>query len=189
MIRGGRRKPSSFFFARDENGREIAGEWRDFQRRFKVPSEKPHPSRSGMDRPSGLSSRGPGRPLKREKAKLTLLTPFSRNREMWAKSSCINTRDSKSYRLNEISRADVITLGNVCVDISSILKLNPWVPMARNAAQKRAVYFEEFQSEAAFITQSGKKFHDLSKDRMILSKISRMHAFDMAVGAAWRMKL
>ena len=32
---------------------------------------------------------------------------------MWAKSSCINTRDSKSYRLNEISRADVITLGNV----------------------------------------------------------------------------
>ena len=113
MIRGGRRKPSSFFFARDKNGREIAREWRDFQRRLDVPSEKPHPSRSGMDRPSGLSSGGSGRPMKREKAKLTLLTPFSRNRETWAKSSCINTRDSKSYRLNEISRADVITLGNV----------------------------------------------------------------------------
>jgi hypothetical protein len=66
-----------------------------------------------MDRPPGLSKSRPGRPMTREKAKLILLTPFSRNREMWAKSSCFNTRDSKSYRLNEVSRADVITLGDV----------------------------------------------------------------------------
>jgi len=52
-------------------------------------------------------------PRTREKAKLTLLTPFSKNREMWAKSPCVNTRDGKSYRLDEISRADLITLGDV----------------------------------------------------------------------------
>ncbi|HMD13766.1 MAG TPA: hypothetical protein VKI62_04010, partial [Bacteroidota bacterium] len=52
-------------------------------------------------------------PRTREKAKLTLLTPFSKNREMWAKSLCVNTRDGKSYRLDEISRADLITLGDV----------------------------------------------------------------------------
>jgi len=52
-------------------------------------------------------------PRTREKAKLTLLTPFSKKREMWAKSLCVNTRDGKSYRLDEISRADLITLGDV----------------------------------------------------------------------------
>ena len=91
----------------------MAGEWRDFQRRFDVPSEKPHPSRSGMDRPCGLSSGGSGRPMTREKAKLTLLTPFSKNRKMWAKSVCVNTRDGKSYRLDKVSGADRITLGDV----------------------------------------------------------------------------
>ena len=52
-------------------------------------------------------------PRTREIAKLTLLTPFSKNREMWAKSLCVNTRDGKSYRLDDISRADLITLGDV----------------------------------------------------------------------------
>ncbi|MGA9972665.1 MAG: hypothetical protein WBQ07_20190 [Candidatus Acidiferrales bacterium] len=52
-------------------------------------------------------------PRTREKAKLTLLTPFSKNRTMWAKSLCVNTRDGKSYGLDEISRADLITLGDV----------------------------------------------------------------------------
>jgi hypothetical protein len=52
-------------------------------------------------------------PRTRENAKLTLLTPLSKNREMWAKSLCVNTRDGKSYRLDEISRADLITLGDV----------------------------------------------------------------------------
>jgi hypothetical protein len=52
-------------------------------------------------------------PRTRENAKLTLLTPFSKNREMWSKSLCINTRDEKSYRLDELLRTDVITLGDV----------------------------------------------------------------------------
>jgi hypothetical protein len=52
-------------------------------------------------------------PRTREKTKLTLLTPFSKNRRTWAKSLCVNTRDGKSYRLNEMSRADLITLGDV----------------------------------------------------------------------------
>jgi hypothetical protein len=52
-------------------------------------------------------------PRTRERTKLTLLTPFSKNRRTWAKSLCVNTRDGKSYRLNEISRADLIALGDV----------------------------------------------------------------------------
>jgi hypothetical protein len=52
-------------------------------------------------------------PRTRDKLKLTLLTPFSKNRAGWAHSLCINTRDVKSYRLNEFSRADIVTLGDV----------------------------------------------------------------------------
>ena len=52
-------------------------------------------------------------PRTRDKLKLTLLTPFSKNRAGWAHSLCINTRDGKSYRLNEFSRADIVTLGDV----------------------------------------------------------------------------
>ena len=59
---------------------------------------------------------------------------------------------------------------NSVPDISNILKLNPWVPSARNALRKRAVYFGEFQFGAAFTTQLGRKFLDSSKDRTILSK-------------------
>src|SRR5215472_17780027 len=49
-------------------------------------------------------------PRTRDKLKLTLLTPFSKNRAGWAHSVCINTRDGKTYRLDELSRADVVTL-------------------------------------------------------------------------------
>jgi hypothetical protein len=52
-------------------------------------------------------------PRTREKLKLTLLTPFNKNRETWAQSQCISTQDGKSYRLDELSRADVITLGDI----------------------------------------------------------------------------
>jgi hypothetical protein len=52
-------------------------------------------------------------PRTRDKLKLTLLTPFSKDRAGWAKSPCINTRDGKSYRLDEFSRADIITLGDI----------------------------------------------------------------------------
>jgi hypothetical protein len=52
-------------------------------------------------------------PRTRDKLKLTLLTPFTKNRAGWAHSVCINTHDGKSFRLNELSRADIITLGDI----------------------------------------------------------------------------
>jgi hypothetical protein len=52
-------------------------------------------------------------PRTRDKLKLTLLTPFTKKREAWPHSFCINTRDGKRYRLGELSKADVITLGDV----------------------------------------------------------------------------
>jgi hypothetical protein len=52
-------------------------------------------------------------PRTRDKLKLTLLTPFTKNRAGWAKSPCINTHDGKSYRLDELARADIITLGDI----------------------------------------------------------------------------
>ena len=52
-------------------------------------------------------------PRTREGLKLTLLTPFSKNRANWADSECINTRDGNSYRLDAIPRMDVITLGDI----------------------------------------------------------------------------
>jgi len=48
-----------------------------------------------------------------DKLKLTLLTPFSKNRAGWSHSLCINTRDGKSYRLDEFPRADIVTLGDI----------------------------------------------------------------------------
>jgi hypothetical protein len=52
-------------------------------------------------------------PRTRDHLKLTLLTPFSKNRVKWAKSVCINTRDGQSYALDELSRVDIITLGDI----------------------------------------------------------------------------
>ena len=52
-------------------------------------------------------------PRTRDNLKVTLLTPFSKNRAGWAHSVCINTRDGEGYRLDKISRADVITLGDI----------------------------------------------------------------------------
>jgi hypothetical protein len=52
-------------------------------------------------------------PRTRDKLGLTLLTPFSKDRAKWAHSLCINTRDGKSYCLDKLSRADVITLGDI----------------------------------------------------------------------------
>ena len=52
-------------------------------------------------------------PRTREKLKLTLLTPFSKTRTGWAHSVCMNTHDGKSYRLDELSRADIVTLGDI----------------------------------------------------------------------------
>ena len=52
-------------------------------------------------------------PRTREKLKLTLLTPFSKNRTGWAHSVCINTHDGKRYCLDELSRANIVTLGDI----------------------------------------------------------------------------
>ena len=52
-------------------------------------------------------------PRTRDKLKLTLLTPFSKNRAGWAHSLCINTRDGKSYRLDGFPRTDIVTLGDI----------------------------------------------------------------------------
>jgi len=52
-------------------------------------------------------------PRTREKLKLTLLTPFCKNRAGWAHSRCTNTHDGKSYSLDELQRADIVTLGDI----------------------------------------------------------------------------
>jgi hypothetical protein len=52
-------------------------------------------------------------PRTSDKLKLTLLTPFSKNRAGWARSLCINTRDGNNYRLDELSRVDIVTLGDI----------------------------------------------------------------------------
>jgi len=52
-------------------------------------------------------------PRTSDKLKVTLLTPFSKNRASWAHSPCINTHDGKNYRLDELSRRDIVTLGDI----------------------------------------------------------------------------
>jgi hypothetical protein len=52
-------------------------------------------------------------PRTHKKLKLTLLTPFSKNRSAWAHSVCINTHDGKTYRLDQLSPPDIVTLGDV----------------------------------------------------------------------------
>jgi hypothetical protein len=52
-------------------------------------------------------------PRTRDNLKITLLTPFTKNRAAWAYSLCINTRDGMERRLDEFSRADIITLGDI----------------------------------------------------------------------------
>jgi hypothetical protein len=60
--------------------------------------------------------------------KLTLLTPFSKNRAGWAHSQCINTHDGRSYRLDELKRADIVTLGDIlcgCIQHPEVKSLGP----------------------------------------------------------------
>jgi hypothetical protein len=52
-------------------------------------------------------------PRTRGEHKLTLLTPFSKNRAAWAHSLCTNTHDGKMYSLDELSRADIVSLGDI----------------------------------------------------------------------------
>jgi hypothetical protein len=52
-------------------------------------------------------------PRTRGEKKLTLLTPFSKNRAGWGHSVCINTHDGTTYGLEDLSRANIVTLGDV----------------------------------------------------------------------------
>lgn len=52
-------------------------------------------------------------PRTRGEQKLTLLTPFSRNRAAWAHSVCINTHDGRTYQLDELTQSTIVTLGDV----------------------------------------------------------------------------
>jgi len=52
-------------------------------------------------------------PRTREELKLTLLTPFTKNRAKWAFSECVNTHDGQSHRLDTLPRSAVITLGDI----------------------------------------------------------------------------
>jgi hypothetical protein len=52
-------------------------------------------------------------PRTRDHLQLTLLTPFSKNRAKWGQSLCINTRDGQSYQLEQVSPADIVTLGDI----------------------------------------------------------------------------
>ena len=50
-------------------------------------------------------------PRTRDYLKLTLVTPFSKDRAAWAHSSCTNTRDGSLYLLHELSQG-VISLAH-----------------------------------------------------------------------------
>jgi len=63
-------------------------------------------------------------PRTREELKLTLLTPFTKDRAAWTSSECVNTHDGQSHRLNTLPRSAVITWVTFFVDICYIPKLN-----------------------------------------------------------------
>jgi len=52
-------------------------------------------------------------PRTREELKLTLLTPFTKDRAAWTSSECVNTHDGGSHCLDALPRSAVITLGEV----------------------------------------------------------------------------
>jgi hypothetical protein len=96
-----------------DTGRDADGQpsWIGLPAMIKMRMSTPHylEQMKGKASPFGFVSH----PRTRDKLGLTLLTPFSKDRPRWEHSSCINTRDGKSYRLDELSRADIITLGDI----------------------------------------------------------------------------
>jgi len=44
---------------------------------------------------------------------VSAITPFSKNREGWARSICVDTRDGQIRRLDQLPSADVIRLGDI----------------------------------------------------------------------------
>jgi hypothetical protein len=96
-----------------ETGTDVAGQpsWIGLPAMMKMRMSTPHylEQMKGKATPFGFVSH----PRTRDKLGLTLLTPFSKDRAGWEHSLCTNTRDGRSYRLDELSRADVITLGDI----------------------------------------------------------------------------
>ena len=96
-----------------DTGRDADGQpsWIGLPAMIKMRMLTPHylEQMKGNASPFGFVSH----PRTRDKLGLTLLTPFSKNRARWEYSSCINTRDGRSYRLDKLSRADIITLGDI----------------------------------------------------------------------------
>src|SRR6266481_5659407 len=109
-------------------------------------------------------------PRTRDKLKVTLLTPFSKNRSRWAHSLCINTHDGKRYRLDEFSRADIVTLGDILcgyVQHPEIKSLGPDGGKCKTAA---------------YIIALERKSRGLSRAKTILSRTSMMSVFIMMAG-------
>jgi hypothetical protein len=96
-----------------ETANEIEGQppWIDLPAMMKMRISTPHylEQMKGKASPFGFVLH----PRTRGKLKLTLLTPFNKERPKWAHSFCINTHDGKGYRLDELPPADVLTLGDV----------------------------------------------------------------------------
>jgi len=97
-------------------GRDVAGQpsWISLPAMMKMRISTPHylEQLKGKASPYGFVLH----PRTSDKLGLTLLTPFSKDRRKWARSVCTNTRNGRKYRLDELSRADVITLGHVLCD-------------------------------------------------------------------------
>lgn len=55
-------------------------------------------------------------PRTRGRRKLTLLTPFSKDRKSWPQAECVNTHDGQVYRLDQLPKSEVIKLGDVLTD-------------------------------------------------------------------------
>jgi hypothetical protein len=85
--------------------------WIDLPAMMKMRISTPHylNQMKGKASPFGFALH----PRTRDKLKLTLLTPFSKKRESWTHSLCVNTHDGKTYRLDEFPSVDVINLGDI----------------------------------------------------------------------------
>lgn len=79
-------------------------------------------------------------PRTSDKRKLTLLTPFSKNRAHWAHSQCINTHDGNNYRLDELSRVDIVTLGDILCGYTQHPEINRSGRTEKNAKLIHAGY-------------------------------------------------
>lgn len=85
--------------------------WMSLPAMFKMRMSTPHYLKQMRDKasPFGFVLH----PRTRGTRKLTLLTPFSRNRAEWARAVCVNTHDGEIVRLDELSRPEIVTLGDV----------------------------------------------------------------------------